>query len=322
VVEIMNFSNYTKDLKKVDKIIEKSFLNNSQQIKEIFKKSYLFKGKKIRPLISIISYRLFDNSSGDDLDSIYTLAAGVELLHCASLIHDDINDNNQLRRGFPTINSIYGNTMAQILGDLLFVKSFELCGKFDNEIVQQTAQSCSNIAEGEILQLQNRDNVDIKKEIILKIEEYKTASVFGTSAYCGAFLAKANMREKKLLYNFGINFGMAFQLVDDILDYTGSPNQIGKNIYQDITEGKITLPLYYILNDPTTTNKDNLYKKLKSLSIKAQSKMLKSLFKKTGALEKTYDDVKKYCIRAKSYLKSFDSKELDRLVDVFSNRTY
>ena len=318
----MNFPKFSEDLKKVEQKIRQSFSNNSSQVREIFRTSYLFKGKKIRPLITIISYRSFDNGSEDDLDSMYTLAAGVELLHCASLIHDDINDNNQYRRGSSTINSIYGTTMAQILGDLLFVKSFELCGQFDNEIVRQTAHSCSNIAEGEILQLQNKDNVNIKKEMILKIEEYKTASVFGTSAYCGAHLANADMKAKKKLNSFGVNFGLAFQLVDDILDFTGQKNQIGKNTHQDIIAGKITMPLYYILNDPTTTNKKALLKKLKTLPTQARIEELDALFEKTCAIKKTYDEVHRFCKLAKKDLKGLGSKDLESLIDVFSKRKY
>lgn len=306
----------------VDKKIEFALENNSDQVREIFQNSYLFKGKKIRPIITILSYRLFKEDKSKDLDSIYTLAAGVELLHCASLIHDDINDGNQYRRGMQTINSLYGNTMAQILGDLLFVKSFELCGKFDNEIVENTATSCSNIAEGEILQLQNKNNVDIEKETILKIEEYKTASVFGTSAYCGASLAKASQKDRNSLYNFGIHFGLAFQLVDDILDYTGSKDHIGKNIFQDIAEGKITLPLYFALNDPSTEDKKELFDRLNRLSPDERNTDLKILFEKTKAIEKTYNEVNKFCMLAKNDVKNFASEDFDSVIDYYSTRTY
>jgi octaprenyl-diphosphate synthase len=318
----MNFPELSDDIKKVNRKIEDSFTNNSEQVRNIFYNSYLFKGKKIRPIILILANRLFNNGSSRTNESLYTLAAGVELLHCASLIHDDINDASQVRRGLPTINATYGNTMAQILGDLLFVKSFELCAQFNDEIVQKTAQSCSNIAEGEILQLHNKNNVDISKETILKIEEYKTASVFGASAYCGACLAKAKKRDKKSLFSFGINFGLAFQLVDDILDYTGSTKQIGKNIYQDLSEGKITLPLYFILNDHSVTDKKALFRKLKKLSNSHKTKELEKLLEKTGAIEKTFLEVQNFCTLAKKDLVKFDSKELESLVDIYSMRKY
>jgi octaprenyl-diphosphate synthase len=318
----MIFSKYSSDLEQVDKKIKSSLSVNSDQVRRIFHDSYLFKGKKIRPIITILSYRLFENDSPENLDLVYTLAAGVELLHCASLIHDDINDSNKFRRGMPTINSLYGNTMAQILGDLLFVKSFELCGKFDNEIVEKTAISCSNIAEGEILQLQNKNNVDIEKETILKIEEFKTASVFGTSAYCGASLAKAGLKDKISLFEFGIHFGLAFQLVDDILDYTGSKDHIGKNNYQDIAEGKITLPLYFALNDPSTEDKKELFDSLNRLPPDERNNELKTLFEKTKAIEKTYDEVNKYCKLAKRDVNGFTSEDFDSLIDFYSKRTY
>ena len=146
--------------------------------------------------------------------------------------------------------------------------------------------------------------------------------MFGTSAYCGACLAKADKNDKELLYNFGINFGLAFQLVDDILDYTGSKNQIGKNIHQDIIEGKITLPLYYILNDPSTKNNRELFNKLKSQSQEARINDLNILFEKTNAIEKTYAEVHHYCELAKNELKDFSSQDMESLIDVFSKRSY
>jgi geranylgeranyl pyrophosphate synthase len=164
--------------------------------------------------------------------------------------------------------------------------------------------------------------VNINKETILKIEEFKTASVFGTSAFCGASLAKAGQKEKNSLFDFGIHFGLAFQLVDDILDYTGSKDHIGKNIYQDITEGKITLPLFFALNDPSTEDKNELFDSLNRLPPDDRNNELRKLFEKTKAIEKTYDEVNKYCKMAKKDVSGFASEDFYSLVDYYSKRTF
>ena len=195
-----------------------SLSTSSSYVNEILKESFIFKGKKIRPSTIILSYATIEDTKPLTA-KVYKLCAGVEILHCATLIHDDINDKNDLRRGCPTMNIQYGNTIAQVIGDLLYVKSFELCSDFNEEIVKMIANCCSDLAEGEIIQFQNKDNYNISKDEILRISELKTASLFSGCAYCGACLAGAAESEKAKLYNFGKHFGLAFQFMDDILDY-------------------------------------------------------------------------------------------------------
>jgi octaprenyl-diphosphate synthase len=269
-----------------------------------------------------MSHGLIEHSSVDENDKLYSLAAGIELIHCATLVHDDINDKSQFRRGFPSINSLYGNTVALMIGDILFVKAFELCGMFEDDIVLNTSKACSDLIEGELIQLKDKDNVGISKETILKIAELKTASLFGTGAYCGACLAQASTAEKNHLYNFGKNLGMAYQLVDDILDYTRTVEQTGKNAYQDIKEGKITLPLFFILSDSSTDERREIFEKLRIIPSDERNSLLQNLFAQTNAINKTYDEVHNFCGLAKKYIQPFDNKNLELLIDDLSNRKY
>jgi octaprenyl-diphosphate synthase len=186
-----------------------------------------------------------------------------------------------------------------------------------------TAKCCSDIAEGEIIQFQNMNNVNISQDQILKISELKTASLFSGSAYCGASLAGATDEEKTRLYNFGKNFGLAFQMMDDILDYQSNISILGKNIHQDLDEGKITLPLYYALNDPSIENKFELFNELKCMDFEKRKIELEKLFNMTGAIEKTKEQIQFFCDKAKQELSGFKNKEnLESLIDMLINQNY
>jgi octaprenyl-diphosphate synthase len=216
--------------------------------------------------------------------------------------------------------------MAQILGDLFFVKSFELCGQFSPEIIQRTAKSCSEIAEGEIIQLNNMNNVMISKETILRIAELKTASLFSGAMFCGACLANANNGDKTHLENFGHNLGLAFQIMDDILDYTGTAEQLGKNSQQDIIDGKITLPLYFAFEGLSENERQSVLEQLKSLSPAERYKELTKLFEASSALDKTRAEFDHFYDLAKQNLKNFEYngyiEKLDSLINRLASRKY
>jgi octaprenyl-diphosphate synthase len=309
-------------ISKVNEKITLAFSDSSQRIKNIIGESYLFKGKKVRPLLTILSYRYIKDSDEKDTELLYSMAAGIELIHCATLVHDDINDDNLLRRGAPTINSVHGNTLAQVIGDALFVKAFELCGQFDEKIISRTAKACSAIIDGEIIQHQNKDNIDISKETILQIAELKTGSLFGLGAYCGAYLADAESDERESLRQFGRNLGIAYQLVDDVLDYTQDTDMIGKNSFQDIGDGKITIPLFFALNDPSTNNKKTIYENLKTHATEERNRKLGALFERTNALKKTDDLIHEYCTKARKSLSKIGDTDLEKLVHDLSKRQF
>jgi len=310
---------YSEYMKRVDVEIEKNLASSPPGFKRIINDSYLMKGKKIRPMITILSY-LTANGHNEPSERIYTMAAGIELIHIASLIHDDINDNGKFRRGSPTLNSIYGNNVAQVVGDILFAKAFGLCSLFNNDVVQMITQACINLGEGELLQHQIIDNIEVSKDTIFEVIDLKTASLFSAAAYCGACFADVSEEKKKMFYNFGKHIGIAFQILDDIDDYTSNLRDTGKENIHDFEEGKITLPIYFLLNNLSKKEKLETYEKLKSLSRKNKESLKQYFLEEKQAINKSFNEVEKYCELANKDLEKFRNKELAILLNYIQNK--
>lgn len=197
-------------------------------------------GKRLRPLLTIASAEL----CGYEGDRHIHLAACVEFIHTATLLHDDVVDESTLRRGRQTANSLWNNKASVLVGDFLFSRAFELMVADGSlEILDILSKASSAIAEGEVLQLSMSHSLELTQETYLKIIESKTARLFSAATEVGAVVAKAPDEERKALTQFGRALGIAFQLMDDILDYTASQGQLGKTIGDDFREGKVTLPL-------------------------------------------------------------------------------
>ena len=196
-------------------------------------------GKRLRPTIAILSYK---SLGGDDMDKIVDIAAGFELIHSATLVHDDINDGGQMRRGRETVYRKYGLHNAIVTGDFLFVKAFSLGGMFDREVVRTTADACARLAEGEIMQSRFRHTPDLDIDRYVKIMERKTAEPLKAGAMIGAYLAGGTMEEIQRLGAYGLNLGIAFQIMDDVLDFVGEESRTGKPVGSDLHEGYLTLP--------------------------------------------------------------------------------
>jgi len=196
-------------------------------------------GKRLRPTVTILSYRAF---GGNDLKKIVEIAAGFELIHSATLIHDDINDGGSTRRGRVTVYKKYGLHDAIVTGDFLFAKAFQLGGVFDKVVVRTTADACASLAEGEILQNRFRHKKNLTIDTYLKVMERQTAQPIRAGAMVGAYLAGAAPDEIESIGKYGLNLGIAFQIIDDILDFTGDEKRTGKAPGNDLREGNLTLP--------------------------------------------------------------------------------
>ena len=179
---------------------------------------------------------------GNDIQKIVDIAAGFELIHSATLIHDDINDGGSTRRGRVTVYKKYGIHNAVVTGDFLFAKAFQLGGAFDKMVVATTADACAALAEGEILQNRYRHRKDLTVDTYLQVAERKTAQPIKAGAMVGAYLAGGSTEEIESLGKFGLDLGVAFQIVDDILDFTGDEKKTGKMVGNDLKEGNLTLP--------------------------------------------------------------------------------
>ena len=213
-------------------------------------------GKRLRALLTLGSAKLCGYSKGGrDIN----LAACVELIHAATLMHDDVIDVSDLRRGKKTINSIWGNQSSILVGDYLLSRCFEMMVEDGNlEVLKLLSSTSSKIAQGEILQLQHKGDIDMLEETYLKIISTKTAVLFSASTKVGAILANKQNKEKDALEFYGKNLGLTFQIADDTLDYNSELKLFGKKIGNDFFEGKITLPIILLFQQINNIEKQNL----------------------------------------------------------------
>lgn len=210
-------------------------------------------GKRIRPALTLLSAGLFQTGSdpnGSDpmgSDHIIRLAAAVEMIHTATLLHDDVIDGASLRRGLSTLNAKWGDTLSVLSGDYLYSQAFCLLSELQNPaVLSLLSDTARTVCEGEVAQIQHQQDWDLSPARYLKIIQWKTASLMGASAQAGALLAGAPFAKAARLGAFGLNFGLAFQIVDDTQDLVGDQAVLGKSLGTDLSEGNVTLPLIYL----------------------------------------------------------------------------
>ncbi len=203
-------------------------------------------GKRIRPAITLLTFNAFDGEREED---VVDIATAMELIHAATLLHDDIIDGAEFRRGKESAYKRYGLTRTLVTGDFLFIKAFEFAGKFDETVVQWTADACTSLTEGEVLQGSFNRNCTVTVQDYIRIVERKTASLFQTGARLGAYVAGASSEQVEVAANFGLNLGIAFQMMDDVLDVVGRRDLLGKSTGMDLRDGNPSLPIVLSLLD-------------------------------------------------------------------------
>ncbi len=205
-------------------------------------------GKRLRPMLVLLS-----GGAGKEItDRHITMAAVVEFIHTATLLHDDVVDLSTLRRGRPTANANWGNAPSVLVGDFIYTRAFELMVELGNmDIMQLMAHTTNTIAEGEVLQLTKAGNPDTSEDDYYQVITDKTAVLFAAAASAGAILNDMDQTHIDAMYQYGLHLGFAFQLIDDVLDYQGSAEEMGKNVGDDLSEGKPTLPLIYTMKNGT-----------------------------------------------------------------------
>ncbi|AIY43626.1 Octaprenyl-diphosphate synthase [Collimonas arenae] len=205
-------------------------------------------GKRLRPVLVLLMAR----ACGYTGDKHHELAAVIEFIHTATLLHDDVVDESSLRRGRQTANALFGNAASVLVGDFLYSRAFQMMVAVDNARVMQIVADATNvIAEGEVLQLLNMHNPDVSEESYLQVIRSKTAKLFEAAAQLGVLIADADDDVIEAAGEYGRSLGTAFQLIDDVLDYSGNASDIGKNVGDDLREGKPTLPLIYLMSHGT-----------------------------------------------------------------------
>ena len=233
------------DMAAVDAVIRASLTSEVPLINRISEYIIAAGGKRLRPVLLV----LVAGALGYRGPKAHELAAVVELIHTATLLHDDVVDESDLRRGRKTANAMFGNAASVLVGDFLYSRSFQMMVRAGNMQVMEVLSEATNvIAEGEVLQLMNIGDAEVSEERYLRVIRYKTAKLFEAAGRLGAIVAGADAATTESMAEFGMRLGTAFQLIDDVLDYAGSADETGKNVGDDLGEGKPTLPLIHVIS--------------------------------------------------------------------------
>lgn len=236
------------ELAALDNVIRQRLSSNVVLIRQIAEYIISAGGKRLRPAMLMIMARAL----GNDSPVRHDLAAVVELIHTSTLLHDDVVDESTLRRGRKTANAVFGNSASVLVGDFLYSRSFQLMVSVDNmRVLQILADATNIIAEGEVLQLLNAHEPDVSVEDYIRVVRYKTATLFEASTRLGAVISNAPPEIEEACATYGQAVGTAFQIIDDVLDYEGSAEEMGKNVGDDLREGKPTMPLIVAMQKGT-----------------------------------------------------------------------
>lgn len=306
---------YREDLKCAEEKITESLGVVAPAISDVGNHIISAGGKRIRPFLSILSSRLF----GSRGEKVSVLASSVEFIHAASLIHDDVVDGAHLRRGQPSAHSLWGNQVVILVGDFLYANALRLANLLqEQKIMDALCTATAKMSEGELIQLSKKGNPDLSEEDYMKIIQGKTAILMSAACRGGAVLGKATQAQEEALASFGLKFGFAFQIADDILDYVAEEKTFGKNLGKDLKEGKITLPLIYLLRDAENSESEKI-KEIINRAHKSESDLadIQHLFEKHKSIVKSYEKANVLLEEAKSELDVFeDSMEKNSLLAI------
>lgn len=234
------------DMKSVDAVIRQRLHSDVVLVRQVAEYIISSGGKRLRPVLVLLAA----GAIGYKGVNHHELAAVVEFIHTATLLHDDVVDESELRRGRETANNLFGNAASVLVGDFLYSRAFQMMVSVGNmRIMQVLADATNIIAEGEVLQLMNCHDADVDEERYLQVIRYKTAKLFQAAARLGAILGGATPEVEEGLAAYGMHLGTAFQLVDDVLDYSADEAETGKHLGDDLAEGKPTLPLIYVMQN-------------------------------------------------------------------------
>jgi geranylgeranyl pyrophosphate synthase len=243
------FACVAEELELVETNLKRSVRSAEPALTDI--SSYLIQGggKRIRPMVTLLAFRVF---GGEKIEDIVDIATAIELIHAATLLHDDIIDGADTRRGKKSAFKTFGLKATLVTGDFLFIKGFEFAGKFDETVVQWTADACTHLTEGEMLQGFFNRNSQVTVKDYLEIVKRKTGSLFETGSKIGAYLAGASPSLVETMGYLGLNLGIAFQIVDDVLDVVGHEELLGKPVGMDLRDGNPSLPIILALSENQT----------------------------------------------------------------------
>ena len=268
---------------RVDDVIVELLQSDVDMVENIGQYIVKAGGKRMRPLLVLLSAKAL----GSITDAHIRFAAVVEFIHTATLLHDDVVDLSTLRRGMPTANAAFGNAPSVLVGDFIYTRAFQLMVGLNNmPLLAHMAETTNTIAAGEVMQLVAAGNPDTQAEQYQEIIRRKTAALFAAACHGAALLHHADAAIAQALHTYGLNLGIAFQLADDLLDYAGDPEQTGKNVGDDLNEGKITLPLLHAMQAGTPAESRRVAEVLRQKDGSAFADIM-AIVHKTGGIEAT-----------------------------------
>ena len=315
-MSIQNILDIIKDdLTKLESEFTKNLDSKASLIPQIGKYILFSGGKRFRPIILMLCSRCCGYKGNEHI----SLASLFEFIHTATLLHDDVVDGATIRRGNSSVNSIWGTDASVLVGDFLFSKAFSLMVGIGNIKILNVISSATTImAEGEILQLINEKDIDFSEEDYISIIIDKTASLISAACQVGAILGNASKEKEEAIKNYGLNLGIAFQLIDDILDYTSDEKVFGKVIGKDLLEGKVTLPIIHTLRSCNKADYENI-KRIFEKEDRDENdvKLIIELINRYNGIIYTQNKAKEYVKKSKKFLDVFNSSnEFQPLYDI------
>jgi octaprenyl-diphosphate synthase len=272
------------DMQRVDALIRQRLSSDVVLINQIADHIIASGGKRLRPMLHVLAA----GAAGYSGDEHIKLAAIIEFIHTSTLLHDDVVDESDLRRGRKTANALWGNAASVLVGDFLYSRSFQLMVELDDmRIMRILADTTNTIAQGEVLQLLNIGNADVDEAAYLAVIERKTAVLFAAATELGGILGGLPENQIAALREYGMQLGYAFQIADDLLDYVSDAGTLGKNIGDDLAEGKPTLPVIYALEKSTPEQAQSLRHAIERGGLDSLDRIIAAI-RDSGALERTH----------------------------------
>ncbi|MHC1478813.1 polyprenyl synthetase family protein [Frateuria aurantia] len=310
------------DMRRIDDLIRDRLSSNVVLINQIADHIIASGGKRLRPMLHILAA----HTAGYQGDDHIKLAAVIEFIHTSTLLHDDVVDESDLRRGRKSANALWGNAASILVGDFLYSRSFQMMVELDSpQIMRILADTTNTISEGEVLQLLNIGNADVAESAYLAVIERKTAVLFAAATELGAVLGGMPETQVKALRRYGMALGYAFQIADDLLDYMSDASTLGKNIGDDLAEGKPTLPLIYAMEGAAPALLETLRHAVEQGGLTSLDEIILAI-QNSGALERTREVALKYAAEAHEALVELPPSEwrdaLAALADYAVSRGY
>jgi octaprenyl-diphosphate synthase len=293
------------DMAAVDALIRRRLASDVVLINQVAEYIVGAGGKRLRPMLLLLAAGALGHRGPD----AHQLAAVVEFIHTATLLHDDVVDESDLRRGRKTANAVWGNAASVLVGDFLYSRSFQLMVELDRmEVMRILADTTNRIAEGEVLQLLHVRNPDTDEAAYLRVIERKTAVLFAAATRLGALLAGADAATCDALHDYGLNLGYAFQIADDVLDYASDADTLGKNLGDDLAEGKATLPLIHAILHSDAATRARLRDAVEHGDTDAMPDVLAAI-RATGGLDYSRQRAGEYATAAEQALNGLDDND-------------